>query len=102
MTEQEKREKVIKGLECCGYTNFMDKCQECPYDGKDCFHRLKTDALALLKAQEPVEPTRPDEDNTVYCGACGSPVGYEVLEPSGIEYVRYNYCTECGKAVKWE
>lgn len=33
----------------------MDKCQECPYDGKDCFKRLKTDALALLKAQEPRE-----------------------------------------------
>jgi hypothetical protein len=47
------REKVIKGLECCGYSRFMDKCQECPYDGKDCFKRLKTDAIALLKAQEP-------------------------------------------------
>ena len=47
------RKKVIKGLECCGYSRFMDKCQECPYDGKECFHRLKTDALALLKAQEP-------------------------------------------------
>ena len=47
------REKVIKGLECCGYATFMDKCQECPYDGKDCFKRLKADALALLKAQEP-------------------------------------------------
>ena len=50
MTE---REKVIKGLECCGYSHFMDKCQDCPYDGKDCFKRLKEDALALLKAQEP-------------------------------------------------
>lgn len=56
MTEQEKRENVIKGLECCGYSTFMDKCQECPYDGEDCFKRLKADALALLKAQEPVQP----------------------------------------------
>ncbi len=47
------KEKVIRGLECCGYSTFMDKCQECPYDGKDCFKRLKADALALLKAQEP-------------------------------------------------
>ena len=47
------REKVIKGLECCGYSHFMDKCQDCPYDGKDCFKRLKDDAIALLKAQEP-------------------------------------------------
>lgn len=49
MTEQEIRAKIIKGLECCGYSRFVDKCQECPYDGKDCFKRLKTDALALLR-----------------------------------------------------
>lgn len=46
-------EKVIKGMECCGYRRFMDKCDECPYDGKECFQRLKDDALELLKAQEP-------------------------------------------------
>ena len=60
------------------------------------------DALALLKAQEPVEPTEPDEDNMRYCGACGSPVGYEVLEAPGIEYVQYSYCPNCGTEVKWE
>ena len=54
------------------------------------------------KAQEPVEPTEPDEDNMRYCGACGSPVGYEVLEAPGIEYVQYSYCPNCGRAVKWE
>lgn len=59
-------------------------------------------AIALLKAQEPVEPTEPDEDNTQYCRACGSGVGYEVLEPSGIGYIKYNYCPMCGKAVKWD
>ena len=56
----------------------------------------------LLKAQEPVEPTEPDEDNMRYCGACGSPVGYEVLEAPGIEYVQYSYCQNCGRAVKWK
>ena len=60
------------------------------------------DIIALLKAQEPVEPTEPDEDNMRYCGACGSPVGYEVLEAPGIEYVQYSYCPFCGRAVKWE
>ena len=56
----------------------------------------------LAKAHEPMEPTGPDEDNEIYCGACGSAVGYEVIEPSGMDYVRYNYCPNCGKAVKWE
>lgn len=60
MTEMEK---VIKGLECCGYSHFMDKCQDCPYDGKDCFKRLKEDALALLKAQEPRVITIADFEN---------------------------------------
>ena len=107
MTEQEKREKVIKGLECCNslHNDSIVKCAtDCPYwefDAK-CRGFVMRDALALLKAQEPVEPTEPDEDNMRYCGACGSPVGYEVLEAPGIEYVQYNYCPECGRAVKWD
>ena len=50
MTEQEKREKVIKGLECCIQHDPDDKprCRECPYEGA-CLNRLKNDALALLK-----------------------------------------------------
>ena len=52
MTEREKLEKVIKGLELCGYQEGMPQCDSCPYDGKQCWKRLKTDALALLKAQE--------------------------------------------------
>lgn len=52
----DKREKVIKGLECCAECG---KCKsECPYDGKNdstygCTTQLAKDALALLKAQEP-------------------------------------------------
>lgn len=98
-----KREKVVKGLECCDPA--VPNCDECPYlvgiDG-ECMRPLHADALALLKAQQQVEPTEPDEDNTQYCGACGSAVGYEVLDPSGMGYVKYNYCPECGKAVKWD
>ena len=48
------REKVIKGLECCIIRHPDDKarCDECPYESA-CCNRLKIDALALLKAQEP-------------------------------------------------
>lgn len=58
MTEQEKREKVIRGLECCIAYDYL--CNDCPYadDGgaeDGCYSdELKTDALALLKAQEPI------------------------------------------------
>ena len=43
--------KVIRGLELCEYLKGMPQCDSCPYDGKDCWARLKRDALSLLKAQ---------------------------------------------------
>ena len=41
------REKVIKGLKCCG---AIMHCNECPYDSEigGCFTNLKADALNLL------------------------------------------------------
>lgn len=72
MTDQEKREKVIKGLECrldingnkykhclaCDYRHDIDHCQwACQTDG------ILEDALALLKAQEPI--TGETSDDTV-------------------------------------
>ena len=55
-----EREKVIRALEMCGYKEGMIQCDECPYDGKQCWTRLKQDAIALLKEQEPRVMT-PDE-----------------------------------------
>lgn len=60
-----KYEKVIKGLECCAISHYEYRyCDACPYsrDHGMCVDRnvLYTDALALLKAQEPatIEPKR--------------------------------------------
>lgn len=55
MTDQDKREKVIKGLECC---LAVTMCGVCPYnDDRELWcsnnDTLLEDALALLKAQEP-------------------------------------------------
>ena len=98
------REKVIKGLECCKIP--FTKCYDggCPYFENDgCKARLKGDALALLKAQEPVVPVKvnrymeTDENGdwftteTYDCGNCG-------VELHG----KANYCHLCGRAVKWE
>lgn len=56
MKDAEKREKVIRGLECC----TKDECECCPYenvcygdDEVELFDTLARDALALLKEQEP-------------------------------------------------
>ena len=45
-----KREKVIKGLECCK----TERCSECPYTREsECLGTLIVDALDLLRAQQP-------------------------------------------------
>lgn len=60
MTVDELREKVIKGFTCCdGAAVHLGHCQEdCPYFGEseradECVEKLHSDALSLLKAQEP-------------------------------------------------
>ena len=53
----DKREKVIKGLECCSIGLYCPD-EECPYEKdkeekqKNCIALLARDALELLKAQE--------------------------------------------------
>jgi len=54
------REKVIKGLksELLNVNDYGDCTaikSDCPYTGVDCHNDLIRDALALLKAQEPIE-----------------------------------------------
>lgn len=105
MSEQDKREKVIKGLECCEdvqseWKDALYVCPKCPYVHNvipcETLAPLIRDALALLKAQEPVEPVPGlwDRDIQLYkCGACGGEIG-----AGGIA----KYCFHCGRAVKWE
>lgn len=54
MTDAEKREKVIRGLESCVYDIRLMQCVNCPYhtDKSRCLTTLMRDALALLKEQE--------------------------------------------------
>lgn len=90
------REKVIKGLECC--SSMVECGEKCPYwhDKRGCRENLEADALALLKAQEPIKP-KPglwDRDIQLFnCGACDGEIG-----AGGIA----KYCFHCGRAVKWE
>ena len=102
------REKVIKGLETCipmkYETNEEKECrhEQCPYGRENykpmngCFWDLMSDALALLKEQEAVEPTLIREGRNKYyndyvCPRCDNEVVYE-----------QNYCSECGIPFMWE
>lgn len=106
MTEQEKREKVIKGLECClEIRNICWDNPKCPYNdcedrvcGDGCMSFMMRDALALLKAREPMVPTMgctvgyEGQDSWWYqCGKCETPID-----------VDDKYCRNCGQAVKWD
>jgi hypothetical protein len=97
------REKVIKGLECCSSAEECGK--QCPYwdDEGACRTHLEADALALLKAQEPVEPQEKREGDykNLYCGACGRGIVGYVGNLTGKHYKESDYCYECGREVKW-
>lgn len=102
------REKVIRGMECMVQISGKG-CKECKYT-KECDGSIATmyagtvqmtiDALSLLKAQEPVEPTEmindfypigdPLRTEGWKCGKCGQRIAWDD-----------NYCSKCGTEVKW-
>ena len=84
-------EKVIKGLEI--HLKPNSRCMGCPYPNNGlCGDELYRDALALLKAQEPVKPILDSRAIEFYrCGQCNEPIDR-----------CDNYCWSCGRAVKWE
>ena len=93
------REKVIKGLERCKLYNKVN-CDKCPYDyngrgnGKsECTAELASDAIAMLKEQEVVEPKRIDgkRNHFIKCGNCN-----KVIEMDG-----WIACPWCGKPIAW-
>lgn len=94
MPEQDMREKVIKELnEEVKRADYIDT------EYLDCVEvSVLRDALALLKAQEPVEYVvhckNADLSNGTEfaCGECGG----------SLLHKRVNYCPWCGQAVKWE
>lgn len=95
MPDVERVKKVINGLEDSLANNgcgFMDGVGELfAVSGEDL-----QNALALLKAQEPVEPKKLMEKSKngyrwrFYCGKCGDEI--DRLD---------KYCRHCGRAVKW-
>lgn len=100
------REKVITALAIC---TGKCKCFGCWYGQNNpdfrCQDRLKEDALALLKEQEPVELLDDGEDfvsigdrmeitNRWKCGGCGHFVVYCETRP------KIKFCHMCGREFK--
>lgn len=95
------REKVMAGLvTCIAACNGKTVCLDCGYMhdySGGCETQLLSDALALLKAQEPVKPYKINGRwfRSWHCGACGGFLGE-------VNNQKVNYCYHCGRAVKWE
>lgn len=73
MTDAEKRDMVIRGLECCSQQRGgPELCEQCPYDNEPfpCANALIRDALAQLKEQEPrwisVNQDKPKKDGKYF------------------------------------
>ena len=93
------REKVIKGLEI--HLKPNSRCTGCPYPNNGlCGDQLYHDALALLKAQEPVLAVKLQSKKYIgrtgiaYDGSCGNCSTYLMRA--------WRACPLCGQAVKWE
>lgn len=97
------RENVIYTFECHMSNGYKD-CNKCNYPCREddtitMPRELVKDALALLKMQEPVEPTKSN-----YTYFCGNPRCKKIITemvPSGAPMYKAKYCSECGMAVKW-
>ena len=93
------KEKVIKALEIHISTDDSVGCDSCAYENDErCIERVMTDALAMLKEHEPVEPTI-NEYGEIFCGNCGENVG--IIGQTIKTVVRMRYCPECGRRVKY-
>lgn len=94
-------ENVIYDIERC-ICHVPDACKDCSKYGGDnairCMEELLTDALELLKAQEPLKPVLKKirlgfHTDAVRiepcCGGCGHKLD-----------ILYRYCPYCGRAVE--
>lgn len=92
-------EKVIKGLEVCRDQNnppgyrFTSCVDDCPYNGNGCARKLKDDALAMLKEQEPVEPEYEGDARSTWWWVCGE--CHTTVEEKD------KFCRECGRRILW-
>ena len=92
---------VRKGLECCKKNLYAIHCidGECPYMDKygfigSCKIQLISDALEIIERQDAVEPVGEDDNYILRCGNCHDEIFCG-------DSFRDNYCSNCGRRVKW-
>jgi len=91
-------------LECRFNTSEFGYCNAMPVEFVGQVSDFEEDGKpewCPLKAQEPREPVV--DIDTWKCGKCGHTLEHqELLGDNVLFHEQYNYCPECGQAVKWE
>ena len=96
-----EQETIIKGLEIereCVSRDCDRDCGKCDLvQDRDWLLSVYDGALKLLKEQEPIEPTSYMDGyvQRFACGKCGKHLLYAT-------WGRDNFCSKCGREVKWE
>lgn len=90
------REKVIKGLQCCKSPNDHEHC---PYNTgvhyNVCTYRLLSDALELLKEQEPIQLEYGEQYEEYWYVESICPKCKTRWISQGVDH----FCPYCGQAV---
>ena len=85
------------------FDSWIDKHRNMGLDLPE-VERLKCEALEMLKKQEALKPTV--SVDTWICSKCGHTLESQELiddneNPQVLIHEQYNYCPNCGQAVKW-
>ena len=93
------RDKIIKGLQ----SHIAMNCEECPYwKYYTCAEILLTDALELLKEQEPILLENQHKPYGIGTNANSPWISRCPRCDKKVEGKQTRFCKYCGQAVKWE
>jgi hypothetical protein len=86
------RENVIRAVDSC-FDYWLDQHRYLRQLELEHVRQRKAEAIALLKEQEAVEPTRVNTNYEQHwnCGNCNAVIS-----------VQDKYCHECGKRIEWK
>lgn len=73
-----------------------------PHNADRCVVLAIQAGIDALKAQEPVDPVFTYNTWECGCETCREPISEKVFDDSGEYEIRYKYCPECGRKVKWD
>lgn len=97
------RENVIENLE--QNIRWIEEIECHQFPGWGNVTMAMRDALELLKEQKPIKPTI--SVDTWICSKCGHTLESQELiddkeNPQVLIHEQYQYCPNCGRAVKWD